>query len=450
LSSDISLDPLSSVQIEKASSRFDNACLLIIDEMSMIDTILLYHISCRLQQITQCNDEFGGIPIILMGDMFQLPPTAGESMYKTVFKKSTPDSWQRPSQQGSRLFKSFKYYELTAQMRSKSEAHSNLIYEMRNSTNFKNVAKELLQHLRVITREDIHDDYSWTNAPIIVSSNYERHNINLHKARAFARDMGVPILTWRKPLVGRLATILNDQTLDLLYENTAELTGIFVQCAPCVLRDENINPTRGLANGTAASLHSITFANTEELVKCENLINKAQPGELISIPVPSSINVEIKFNESDKIDRINAWPNNLTLQPGKDQTSKAVVIPLLQKIAVKGIKFKNTTIDYKDHFIDLSFAMTFHKIQGKTVDKIILDINQRPGTKDRMHPIDFFGLYVGISRIKNSSNLRILPPHHGGYFSHIEHLKCDPDLRRWIQGYKNNQDHWEMIGKDKT
>jgi hypothetical protein len=57
------------------------------DEMSMIDTNMLDHISTRLQQIIECN-EFGGIPIILIGDMFQLPLAAGESMYKTIFLKN--------------------------------------------------------------------------------------------------------------------------------------------------------------------------------------------------------------------------------------------------------------------------------------------------------------------------------------------------------------------------
>ena len=48
-----------------------------------------------------------------------------------------------------------------------------------------------------------------------------------------------------------------------------------------------------------------------------------------------------------------------------------------------------------------------------------------------MNRLDFFGLYVGISRVHESENMRILLPQDvGNYFSHIKNLKCDSSLRR--------------------
>jgi hypothetical protein len=74
----------------------------------MIDTILLDHINKRLQEITDNHlEEFGGIPIILMGDFYQLPPTLGEPMYKTIFHKVPSNAIFKPSQIGCNLFKSF-------------------------------------------------------------------------------------------------------------------------------------------------------------------------------------------------------------------------------------------------------------------------------------------------------------------------------------------------------
>jgi ATP-dependent exoDNAse (exonuclease V) alpha subunit len=89
--------------------------------------------------------------------------------------------------------------------------------------------------------------------------------------------------------------------------------------------------------------------------------------------------------------------------------------------------------------------MTFHKVQGKTVDKIILDINKRPGTQQRLNTLDFFGLYVGISRVQDSASLRILPPQPGKNFGHIKRLKCDPRLKQWIDGYSDSNDSWKEI-----
>jgi hypothetical protein len=96
--------------------------------------------------------------------------------------------------------------------------------------------------------------------------------------------------------------------------------------------------------------------------------------------------------------------------------------------------------------VDLAFALTFHKIQGKTVDKIILDLNKRPGTRHKMNSLDFFALYVGISRVRDPENMRILPPHNGaGDLNYIKRLKCDPRLRRWLRGYNRDKTHWELV-----
>jgi hypothetical protein len=83
-----------------------------------------------------------------------------------------------------------------------------------------------------------------------------------------------------------------------------ELIGLFVQSAPCVRREENINPTRGLANGTSAYLHSICIADRDQPEIYRERIRKAKPGDVVEIPVPHSVNGEIKFKETEKAEII--------------------------------------------------------------------------------------------------------------------------------------------------
>ena len=53
----------------------------------------------------------------------------------------------------------------------------------------------------------------------------------------------------------------------------------------------------------------------------------------------------------------------------------------------------------------LTFSITYHKIHGQTVNKIILDLNSSPSKA-----LDLPSVYVGgISRVRNSSDMRILP-----------------------------------------
>ena len=52
----------------------------------MIDTVFLSHVDSRFKELMGNKLEFGGIPIVLMGDMYQLPPVEGDPMYKSVLK----------------------------------------------------------------------------------------------------------------------------------------------------------------------------------------------------------------------------------------------------------------------------------------------------------------------------------------------------------------------------
>ena len=63
----------------------DHLKVLIIDEISFVGADMLYRIHYRLKEIFQTPDNvlFGGLSVILVGDLLQLPPVQ-ESM---VFKK---------------------------------------------------------------------------------------------------------------------------------------------------------------------------------------------------------------------------------------------------------------------------------------------------------------------------------------------------------------------------
>ena len=61
---------------------------------------------------------------------------------------------------------------------------------------------------------------------------------------------------------------------------------------------------------------------------------------------------------------------------------------------------------FRKHPVDLLFAVTYHKLQGITLDKLILTINKHPNPFLRLV---LPSLYVGISRVHNLSEVRVLP-----------------------------------------
>lgn len=58
-----------------------NLKLLIIDEISMVGTKILHWLHQRLIQITVRNLPFGGISVIVVGDLHQLPPVGDKKVF---------------------------------------------------------------------------------------------------------------------------------------------------------------------------------------------------------------------------------------------------------------------------------------------------------------------------------------------------------------------------------
>jgi len=68
-------------------SRARKACVLIIDEISMLDSEVLSSIDLALKTLRESNKPFGGLQVVFVGDFFQLPPVTkyGEKPVRFAF-----------------------------------------------------------------------------------------------------------------------------------------------------------------------------------------------------------------------------------------------------------------------------------------------------------------------------------------------------------------------------
>ena len=90
-------------------------CVLVIDEVSMMSTILLDYVDQRLQEVCRSSATFGGIAIVLMGDFYQLPPVGNQPLYAIAVKEELT----KPTDiSAKRLFTMFQLVEFTQQMRA--------------------------------------------------------------------------------------------------------------------------------------------------------------------------------------------------------------------------------------------------------------------------------------------------------------------------------------------
>lgn len=80
------------LQLDRLQERFTLPSYLIIDEYSMVGLRMLGRIDRRLRQATgHLQEPFGGVNILLVGDILQLPPIKDAALYKAFSAKDSAE-----------------------------------------------------------------------------------------------------------------------------------------------------------------------------------------------------------------------------------------------------------------------------------------------------------------------------------------------------------------------
>ena len=138
---------------------------------------------------------------------------------------------------------------------------------------------------------------------------------------------------------------------------------------------------------------------------------------------PLSINVIL-------INDVEQWPEAQSLMEG------SVVVPIMperkrQKARSLQVKGASEVFKFFDFGFELAFAVTYHKVQGMTLPKIILDFNG-----DGHATLTAAQVYVGISRVRRIEDIRILPLRDGS----VKKLK-DLEFRKEILAWRESSQY---------
>ena len=83
------LTELKGIALQQLQSNLENVEYLIIDEYSLVGQGLLGWIDSRCRQATGlANQIFGGLSVIIVGDIAQLPPVDDKPLYHSMPKKN--------------------------------------------------------------------------------------------------------------------------------------------------------------------------------------------------------------------------------------------------------------------------------------------------------------------------------------------------------------------------
>lgn len=344
---------------------------------------------------------------------------------------------------GDDFFSGLRKLEFFRQQRAGGE-WVGVLAEMRAGLH---ISPATLKHLRPLAPSDLANDPLWQFAPVAVENNYERAAISYDQAIRFARARGVPVLAWHNPIVkaSGFSQPLSEADHRYLWDTDRRFVSLFVPGAPCYITNNQgqFANKKGAVNGAAVTMHSVTFGDDVDpsvVQDIKDLLADAEPGEVVLIDkVPQSVNVILRerspFRDEEVLGRIVRDEVNAA---GAAEVARFVIIPILSStdfdekvacLAGPGRLLKGVC-KLKAFNVDLGFSVTFCKLQGRTVQRLLVNFIPSPGSR-----IDFSDVYVALSRVRAAEHVRLLPmPASNASLSHLE-LAADAKVCAWMGGY---------------
>jgi len=298
--------PLAALKCKKAS-LFKRLETIVIDEISMVRADLLDAIDIFLRLVRDNDIPFGGVQMIFIGDLYQLPPVVGRNDKEVFFSRySTPFFF------GANLFDDpsfeMEYIELDTIYRQTDEGFIDILNAIRN----KNLASKHLTQLN--QRVDKNFDPLEEKYIHLMTTNADANKVNIAKLQQLHSEEVV----FYAETTGQVERnhFVTDQELAL--KEGAQI--MFV----------NNDAIRRWVNGTVGTV--------VEIDEFEEVITVDIEGEEVRV-TPHTWDISKYVYNKGKLER--------------EQIGSITQFPL-----------------------KLAWAITIHKSQGKTFDKVIIDLGR--------------------------------------------------------------------------
>ena len=352
--------PLSSEMLNTLRSKLSKLMLIIIDEVSMVGSNMQLEIHRRLQQIRGVPGDvmFGGVSILAVGDLYQLPPVGQPPVFASV-----TDGYARLYASGSLWKEQFQMIQLSEVMRQKGDSRFiELLGRVRESKCIPQDI-ELLQS-RVISSED--PGYPEDALHVYrLNTQVDKRNEEMLNSLA-PEDQQYSIKSFDS-----IGSQTNHMSLSTISKKRTETGGLHhilkIAIGARIMLTSNVDVSDGLVNGARGQVVHIVTTNdaiSRVLLKFDN-------------PSIGSKSLQNSTNRS-------AYPDAVVLK--RNETT----------FLAKGKKGSEVTrLQFP---LTLAWATTIHKVQGLTLDKIVVDMSGG----NRFNPGQ---AYVAFSRVKTLEGL---------------------------------------------
>ena len=363
-------DNLSDSKISSFSYRLKGIRLLVIDEISMVRADLFEMMNHICQKSLSSNKPFGGIPIVLVGDLFQLPPIVSEDAVLEYLKREYGGIYFFNSHVVQKELQTIRLFEL-----KKS-------YRQANDPTFVKILDAFREPMDLERKVEIMDAINSrvtnifpNDAIYVASSNEEVRQVNTQKLSELPGQIttiDAEYIIRKKDGSGnvtlRHSELPSDEDIcEIVVPSAYDSQLRFKRGAKVVLCKSNkywgyVNGDFGFIEDFNGEYFTIRLERNNSVIQCPNP------------------------NDRYKSNQMNEYRYEMEYDNIKHRLVRKT--PFIQKT--------------KQFPLKLAYAFTIHKAQGQTYEKVIIDLNSHifaPGQ-----------LYVALSRAKSLGGLYLTKP----------------------------------------
>ena len=369
---DVSVEKIKKTKVSpKNLSVYKNLKTLIIDEISMVRADLLDCVDTFLRRYgPQKNQPFGGVQMIFIGDLYQLPPVV-TTKEKDIFTSH----YESPYFFSAKVMRQFKMeiIELEKVYRQKDQKFIDLLNRVRNNS----VQQQDIDHL---------------NQRFLPSFKPKKDQfyINLSAINKTANEVNE---TQLKKLPSKI------------FKSTAHISGQF---------GKEYFPTNELLQFKKGA--QVMLLNNDPKKRWVN----GSVGRIMNIENKKEYCVQVQLYPENKMVSVHPYTWEI-YQFSFSKEKKSVVSSLVGTF---------TQFPFR-----LAWAITIHKSQGKTFERVIIDMNRGMFASGQA--------YVALSRCVSFKGLVLKVP------VQKYHIRTDYRIFKFLTHYQYHQSEQEMPLKDK-
>lgn len=373
---------------KQASQKWKNAKYLIIDEISMINAPLFTKIEYVARMVRKDARPFGGIQLIMSGDFLQLPPVEKSDKGEIQFCFES-ECWTRVVQEIIILDKVY---------RQDNDTFVNILLSIRNGIMNKEIEDVFKPCINRVFNEN-----SNIEPTILYAVKKEVSAINDEKlasltGKVFSYSQIYPQENKNDKKDNR-GNAEKKYALEFLIKHCSAVKKLDLKLGAQVLLIKNLNPARGLVNGSRGVVIGFEEDNDEEdndATDGTNLEHKdltdseddstedGKDSEDIK-DAQSAQGTQEKLKEEGKLYPVVRFSSGITI----------IITPEKWENKIQG----KVLAEIVQIPLILAWSLTIHKCQGMTLDKAIVSMEGI---------FECAQAYVALSRVRSLEGLKLL------------------------------------------